>query len=688
MDQRWDEPPAKRPGTSQTKQGSKPAAALDPYFRWAQHTGWRGMMGQAGWDRQPGNDDLLQIVGCIDDPSKLEALAKTHQLRIPPTYLQCIPGTEKRARYFTAWIRRSDFDKPDPPAYPFRWVLSQPRRDAEKVARGSAMGYYGPQRSLVQFRASNVLKEVIRASRDKEPPEKPGDVIAVIDFGCPFLNERFSRFQKPTQTRIAALWDQGSEVRQFEADDRDNSEAWPWAEPQAFGYGREIRPQCLAPMVESIHSAGGKRHDENEAYRGIDYLIDYDDPRRRVWYSTHGAHVLDVAGGATDPLTQEPDDASEASLVFVQLPSMTAGDSSGASLAGHLLDGVRYVLDRSDDDARIVVNISYGSQAGPHDGHSMIEEALQELLEARDRNFAIVLAAGNSRRLQCHARREVHRERSALLRCLLAAGDTTDSFVEIWYQPPPEPWLLRTRARPPNRQWSPWVAPGKAEAVMRDLGAKDEIVAMLRHDKANVPNGNGLALVLLAMAPTQQPAGVPCATVEAGLWEIEVELHRSPDDTNAAGDPPAVVIHARIERDDPGQSAGAGLSRFLDQDFHDDRDTLSSLASGRHTIVAGGFRRSDRREADYSAIGPQRDREEGLMVLAVCEEDDVNPNIAATAVRSGEVFRMNGTSVAAPVLARRLFILMKECDVIRSGWKSKLDGLVNATDGVVRHSDG
>jgi hypothetical protein len=45
-------------------------------------------------------------------------------------------------------------------------------------------------------------------------------------------------------------------------------------------------------------------------------------------------------------------------------------------------------------------------------------------------------------------------------------------------------------------------------------------------------------------------------------------------------------------------------------------------------------------------------------VLAACELDAESPHILAAATRSGETMRMSGTSVAAPVLARRLFNAM------------------------------
>ncbi|HSI55999.1 MAG TPA: hypothetical protein VLA16_00490, partial [Ideonella sp.] len=44
--------------------------------------------------------------------------------------------------------------------------------------------------------------------------------------------------------------------------------------------------------------------------------------------------------------------------------------------------------------------------------------------------------------------------------------------------------------------------------------------------------------------------------------------------------------------------------------------------------------------------------------LAPCEEDAWQPTLQAAAVRSTETHRMNGTSVAAPIVARRLYNLL------------------------------
>jgi Subtilase family len=600
------------------------------------------------------------------------------------------------------------------------WELSQPRRDAERLVRTTSLGRHGAGHLRAPAPAENVLAAAIanaqrahqatQGSNAKRSAKALRDVVAVIDFGCPFLNPRYASVNAPAATRLVALWDQGGALPNTAAPAAGPSlnEAWPWSVPRSLGHGRHIPQHLLQAMCSAVHTpAAGQEAgavlDEADAYRGINYLVDPDDPQNRIWLASHGAHVLDVAGGNLNPLTGQADAAGTANLVFVQLPSLTAGDSSGASLAGHLLDGVRYVLDLCEAQARVVINISYGSQAGPHNGTALIESAMDELLQARGDNFAIVLAAGNSRQQACHAKRQVRPGQSALLRCAVAAGDTTDTFIETWYPPAPPGFGLQARVRGPNRVWSAWLAPGQ-EQLLRDTAERDEAVASLRHD-AQVPNGQGLGLVLLALAPTAQPAGIACALSVPGVWEIELRLVATAVTATVASQTaqPAVAevcvtINARIERDDPGQNAGAALHRFVDQDADDELDTLSSLATGRHTAVAGGFRLSDGLPTPYSALGPQRwgpqaDAAAAVhalggalpMVLAACEEDGSLPNLAAAAIRANDVHRMNGTSVAAPVLARQLFnVMAKRKTVRREQWAEVLRSLCNDPQGLVR----
>ena len=684
MATRWDEA-TEKPTTGGAKAGaqvSPPATRMDPYAQWAIATKWRGMTGDAGWDRIPADDRLVQILARAEDDSALDDFLPTNGqyaalVSIPNTYQAVIVGSAKRARHFTAWVRCQDIEAFAAAASRLRWELSQPRRSAERFALGSPSGRFGPTRDTLNFAATNVLAAEIAAVAYAEKEEPLERAIAVIDFGCPFLNRVFAKTPDCPATRVARLWDQGG--AKLTVGDTRAGPSWPWTTPLSTGYGREIRSNALQAMAQRVHTATSPATpaiDERTAYRGIDYLIDYDDPRRRVWYATHGAHVLDMAGGSTDPLTGSTDAASSAPLVFVQLPSMTAADSSGASLASHVLDAVRYVLDQCRPKAPIVINLSYGSFAGPHDGNALIETALDELLQARGLNFAVVLAAGNSRESQCHVTRTLEPERSALLRCAIAPRDSTDSFVEAWFPAPPQGWVVEARVLSPDRLWSGSVRPDE-QVLQRDIAMGGEVTAMLRYD-TDPPNGRAKHLVLLALAPTAAPANIATALAEAGTWEIELSLVRLPYVDTAAV---SLQVQAWIERDDPGQLPGAAPHQFLDLGVDDDLDTLNSLATGESTVVVGGFRLSNRHMTAYSSVGPQRNPLSDVpFVLAGCEEDDVNPNLNATAVRSGETYRMNGTSVAAPVLARRLFNAMaaSRTRIGRAGWRRIILGLAAA----------
>lgn len=642
---------------------------IDPGLLWATHTDWRGMKAHAGWDRRPGDDGLVQILARAPNVAALDKALAWPLMAVPEVYHRPLAPGQRRLLHFTGRLKRADLPRLYLEHPALRWEIAAPLRDAERLARGSHFSRFGPDRAPDDFHRSNRVAAPVQALEGDDHPAISGLVLALIDFGCPFLHEQF---RAPAGTRVAAVWDQGGSLP--DTDTPGRQQGWPWRLPRGFAHGRQLGPRTLAAIDAAVWQPppGAPVLDEFDVYAGIDHLIDHDDPRRRIWHATHGGALLDLAAGRLDPLTQRPDAASDAALVVVQLPSMTAADSAGASLGAQLLDGLRYVLDVCRPDAKVVVNISYGSHAGPHNGRSLIETAMTELLEARPQDFSIVLAAGNARQSRCHVQRSVRRNRTALLRCQLAAGDTTDTFVEVWYAPPsarPGPHL-EARVRPPGRVWSDWQAPGHGNE-MREMASRDEVVAMLRHDAAD-PQGAGLGLILLAVGPTAQPDDVPCPLADAGLWEIEVRLVEAEPGTEPEPEP--VLLNAWIERDDPGQNPGAGHSYFVDQDADDDAETLSSLATGPHTVVAGGFCIASGRPVPYSSIGSQH----GPMVLAACERDTTTPGLLVAATRSGERVLMNGTSVAAPVLARRLLNVLAQQSVPRRGWPAVLKALAGS----------
>jgi Subtilase family len=665
----------------------KPA---DLYACWALATDWRGYKrSQEGLKlNQPVDanspDALnLRILARAKDAQELQAAIASGHLDVPGVYGRAVPGAQSPALHFTATVKgKAGTDWLFSPSCALKWELAIPNKPGLSVAQADTAGRYGPERDEAFFNTPGAPK--IEASKVKSG--EIGDAIAVIDFGCPFVNARF--LDGTAKPRIAALWDQNK---------RAVTSVAPWNDgPPRLGYGRELGGKAIQALSNSLRKKTAAAIDADEAtlYRRLDYLVNYDDPRRRVWLATHGAIVLDMAGGTVDPLAEvlpeqvnEQDAASKAQLIFVQLPALTAADASGGSLGAQILDGVRYVMDRCDPNAKLVINISYGTFAGPHDGSSMIERALDELLTLRDKNFAIVVAAGNARESNCHMRREVKKNQSALFRVALDAQDVTDTFVELWYPVPKvKTTRLRARVRTAGRDWCKWISAGGAAqlndpATGRPLGLLQHELSVPQSMQSEKALGQK-ALMLLALAPTAPTVDDDGPLNEPGIWEIEVALDE-PADADADA---SVVVEAWVERDDPGEWGAGAVPRFVGLDRDDAHNTLGSLSTGTHTVVVGGYRWSDGLPAPYSSLPALNSTPSKLMLYAPCEESAEHNSLPGAAVASNDVRRMNGTSVAAPVAARRIYnaLVSKKGPVRRAAWPKLLEDLTGTPNSVLK----
>ncbi|TNE79588.1 MAG: T9SS type A sorting domain-containing protein [Bacteroidetes bacterium] len=118
-------------------------------------------------------------------------------------------------------------------------------------------------------------------------------------------------------------------------------------------------------------------------------------------FDLHGTHVAGIAGGSGygAPGRNAAGVAFESDLVFVQIkyydntyyPS-AKGDYYVANAA--ILDGVSYVFDYADSVGKpAVVNLSWGLHTGSHDGNSLFDQALDQLL---GQGKLFVGSAGNS----------------------------------------------------------------------------------------------------------------------------------------------------------------------------------------------------------------------------------------------------------------------------------------------------
>ena len=222
----------------------------------------------------------------------------------------------------------------------------------------------------------------------REPQRLSGRVMAVIDDGCAFAHERFRRLDAKGRwtTRIRYLWDQG----------RTREQVPPrsgWQPVLQFGYGHDLRGDDIDALLAARTGADAVV-DEDAVY------LDADENRSRA-RELHGTHVMDLAAGCA-PGAADADAAPQ--IIFVQLPRKVVRDTSGGWLNTHVLDALWYIHSRVADDAQLVVNLSFGAMAGPHDGSAILERAMDDFCTVRPHDFALVLPAGNAHDSDCHAR--------------------------------------------------------------------------------------------------------------------------------------------------------------------------------------------------------------------------------------------------------------------------------------------
>lgn len=484
----------------------------------------------------------------------------------------------------------------------------------------------------------------------KDRPKLTGKVVAVIDHGCPFAHRQFlEKSADNFQSRVCYLWDQDPDKlpSRFEAPRGGDS---LWYALKSFGYGREMLAPEMTKLIAKHTNAAGEM-DEDRVYAEAKYEV-------LEYRMTHGAHVLDVAAGMVNPLTDQPDAASDADIIFVQLPRATVADTSGASMTRYVLDALKYIFENAADAEYLVINLSYGSTAGPHDGSSMLERAMDRLIESQrqahpNRKLELVLPAGNHFLSQGHTSIKLNeKKQTGTLYWQVMPDDHTDSFLELWY-PQDRAGAIKVTVRSPSGQTQSATV---VDSYTRLKDRSGKSVGAVIHSR-NTPNGKDV-MVLIALGPTHPESW---AKTEHGIWQVEVALQdRSP-----------VEVGAWVERDDPlpgqaGQPQSHLLSNRLDRGINgDDRpdDTVkrhttgNSLANGEHTIAVGAYTAASRDVSDYSAAGPTKNIQRAKIwpdYLAVGDESDALPGVLAAGTRSGILVRMNGTSVAAPQVARAL----------------------------------
>jgi hypothetical protein len=615
----------------------------DPYYDWARSTDF-AYYGKPKW--------VPVLIEIDKGNSKTFAAAAKREswgagMRIPRIYREPPSRLQKELKFVTAMVERARL--------PALLDAGQTNIDAKRIEIGRMVDV-PPDPHLTEAGWGDLTLEL------PEPLFPKGTVlIGVIDDSIAFAHERF---RTGTSTRIHYFWDQ-----QVPSDD---SGRWD--------YGREIRKTEVPDGIDDLlrRCEHGNLIDEDEVYRLAGHL-DFADPVHKplAMRGSHGTHVADLA--CNPPIGPGP-------IVAVQLPIATTEDTSGATLKPQAFDALLYLLDCADrlggsEILPLVVNLSYGMYAGPHDGSGPLEQAIDHLLDScnTDPNnpvLQVVLPAGNSHLLRCHAAfalkpkpsKKVKEEKDPsrkLLHWRVLPDDRTESFLEIWY-PEKHAADLEVSVTAPNGLATPFF--GLTTSYVWSDGTR----VLGRIDFYPPPAGSKRGVIRIALAPTAGWGG-SLTGVPSGVWQVRVQ-NRS---KKKIGD-----IDAWIQRDDTvhGYRRGARQSYFddplyarfdqggrpIEWDLHPDtkksyvkrEGTFNAISSGSNSIVASGLIRQSWKPAGYSASGPLYGQgrggsnPHGPEIMAGSDDSASHNGILAAGSRSGSCVAMRGTSVAAPQVAR------------------------------------
>ena len=623
----------------------------DPYLAWAEADGFAGYAHRHGTHGMAWLPIVIELAPGADVPA-LVAATRTRWLQIPRVYLS-LPGLRCcSARVGPAFFNQLR-QRPVLRALIARFELGLPVGQHTHALNDPCEHHH------------------LGASAARTPPSAGlrGPVLGLIDGGLALVNTAFLDVQGAP--RVKYFWRQ----------DSCYSGPWPGQNqhgdvhvpldparagltPGDLGYGHELDATAIERAMQRFTAAGGTL-DEDALYRHLQLW----DLARPV---NHGTHVMSLAAGRGSPLQPQDDLASRCDLIVVQLDWSNVLDTSGGAMNVSVLDALMYIVARCDAAAPMVVNISWGTLAGPHDGSSVLEAAMDQIIELLGGRLQITVPAGNAYQSRTHANATLQPGKSETLHWRIQPDDRTQSFLEIWLPEGAEG--VQIAVTPPGQnQPLPALRPGQSGLWTggRVSGAIAKPLCALIYPERSALGTHGTC-ALLALAPSFSQYATD-TTAPCGAWQVRL--------TNTGTG--AVTFDATIERDDValGQHTGARQSYFEDPrydtsgnlcSFVDDpanptairrSGTFNSLSTGQRTVSAGGTRREagawshwarySPRQPDPDANRPQRP---GVKKLPDIEQpSDDNPalwGVLGAGSLSGSVARLAGTSSSAPQEAR------------------------------------
>lgn len=497
------------------------------------------------------------------------------------------------------------------------------------------------------------------------------------------------------KTRIIAAWQQGATFDETQKD--------------YMPFGHELYARDINALLRkySVCNDLGRPYDEtvfNRAAR-LDEPGQPHGVRALSRRHGHGTAVLDLAAGfdaaclSSAVLDLRP-------IIAVTLPSRKTIGMAGTFLEFYAIYAINRIVALTDAIWRaqhgtqggfpIVVNLSYGQQAGPKDGKSPLETEIRRLKKKRPENAPLLftMPAGNDNLMRCHARRDMHKKDPDFCESWrVQPEDHTSNFIEIWTKPIPEKLKihpLKIRVRSPlneaARQWR--LAHG--EFVEIAAGAR---IYCQRLERGDDKTREFRFRYVICVPPTADDARLVQIgrKAVAGLWDIHVTTTRKLGhvymnvQVDQSAEPGGALSRRsyldnkgykkylcdgrlrdtfRYPLHDPDDATSSNLERW--PDCHVQRKgTINAIAVSSDVICVGSFRGSDGCPSSFSGTsywGPHAPAK-GKNVLDVAFPSDDSAShrgVLAAGTAAGSVARFRGTSFSTALATRYLVDRMCE----------------------------
>lgn len=380
------------------------------------------------------------------------------------------------------------------------------------------------------------------------PGDGHGALIGVIDSGFDLTHPSFLNEQG--KTRIRAAWDQVNLV------------TCAGVPPSAFGYGVEYTNATINGHVAARRIAVVRNHEGAGA---------------------HGTYVTGIAAGNGSSHGIYKGVAPGADLILVAYRNdVPVGGSA------YVLDAIEYIRKHPEASTRpVVINLSQGDNLGAHDGTSLLERAIDHIVD--EGRVLVVISAGNEcGGPACHhaqGKLEQGSELAVSFALMLGPGRRVNNdMIDIWYRGGDR---FAVALQTPGGERSHFVEPdGPVTVIEFPEGNCAHVYSQTDHPT----NGDNRVSIILKGSHGWK----------AGIWQL-------------------ILRGDRVERGDfdvwadrPNAVTVVGF-----QSHQSDALTITHPGNSRRAITVGGFvSRPSRREsssevkgsfAPGSSVGPTRD---------------------------------------------------------------------------------